>query len=167
MNKAQLLEALRVGREKFLQAIEGLSDEEMVQPGVVGDWSVKDILVHLTRWEAELVKLLWQAGQGVKPTTVHFTSSSVDDINARWYAESRDRPLSLALQDFNAVRVQTIRRVNELPEEALVDADHFPWAESQPLWKWIAGDSFEHEAEHEAQIRSWRNQRHQNQNDSS
>lgn len=159
MNKAQLLETLRSGRERFLQAIEGLSHDEMVQPGVVGEWSVKDILIHLTRWEAELVKLLWQAGQGVKPSTVHFTSPSVDDINARWYAESRDRPLSLALQDFHAVRVQTIRRVNELPEEALVDPGYFPWAESQPLWKWIAGDSFEHEAEHEAQIRSWRSQR--------
>jgi len=156
MDKAQLLDALRAGRDKFLQAIEGLNDDAMVQPGVVGEWSVKDILVHLTRWEAELVKLLWQAGQGVKPSTVHFTSPSVDDINARWYAESRDRPLPLVLQDFHATRVQTIRRVNELTEEALVHPDHFPWTQSQPLWKWIAGDSFEHEAEHEAPIIAWR-----------
>lgn len=159
MDKAQLLEALQVGREKILQAIEGLSEAEMGQPGVVGEWSVKDILVHLTRWEAELVKLLWQAAQGVKPTTVHFTSPSVDEINARWYTESRDRPLSLVFQDFHAVRTQTLRRVKELPEKALIDQDYFPWAESQPLWKWISCDSFEHEAEHAAQIRSWRSQR--------
>ena len=40
----------------------------MIQPGVVGQWSLKDILVHLTLWEAELVTLLFQARQGQKPS---------------------------------------------------------------------------------------------------
>lgn len=159
MEKRQLLDALTEGREKLLQAIEGLDDAEMLQPGVIGEWSVKDILVHLTRWEAELVKLLWQAAQGIEPSTVHFTSQSVDELNARWYAESRDRQLPLVLKDFHAARFQTIRRVQELPEAALSDPDYFTWSGSQPLWKWIAGDSFEHEAEHEVQIRAWRAQK--------
>jgi hypothetical protein len=45
--------------------------------------------------------------------------------------------------------------------EAFSDADlndpqRYPWLTNHPLWVWIAEDSFKHEAEHTAQIQSWR-----------
>jgi hypothetical protein len=156
MIKNDILIQLTESREKILAAIENLSEEEMIQPGMGSGWSIKDLLVHLTRWEAELVKLLWQAGQGIRPTTMHFSQLEVDEINQRWYAESRSRPLDLVLKDFHGVRTQTIRRVKDLTEQALTDPQHYPWLDGQPLWEWIAGDSYEHEAEHIADMLSWR-----------
>jgi hypothetical protein len=155
MKKAKILFTLRDGRDTFLEAIQGISEDELEKPGVIDDWSVKDIMIHLTRWEAELVKLLWQAKQGVKPTTIHFDPSSVDEINARWFKDSQSRPFKIARDDFLGVRKQTIRRVEALSNEELTDPQYYPWQSGQPLWKWIANDSFEHEAEHEAQIRDW------------
>ena len=159
MDKSEILKALEEGREKFLDAIEGLDEESLGQAGVVGEWSIKDILVHLSRWEAELVKLLWQAKQGSKPTSAHFSKLSVDELNDRWYQESRTRALKLVLDDFHGVRNQTIRRIEDLTERALTDLSYYPWLGGQPLTDWIAGDSFEHEAEHEAQIRDWRTEK--------
>lgn len=159
MTKTEIIAKLEEGREQFLDAIEGLSEDDMLQPGVVDEWSVKDILVHLARWETELVKLLWQANQGQKPTGALVSSDSVDELNARWYQESRARPLRLVLDDFHGVRTQTMRRVEELPEKAFNDLHYYRWLDNQPLWEWIAGDSFDHEAEHEAQIRAWRAER--------
>lgn len=156
MNKTELLDALEQSRERFLDAVEGLPDEDLQEPGVVGDWSLKDLLVHLTRCEAELVKLLWQAGQKRTPTSAHFAQIPVDEQNERWYRESRQRPLDLVLEDFHGVRNQTIRRVEALPERAFDDPQFYPWLGENPLWKWIAEDSFTHEAEHEAQVRAWR-----------
>lgn len=156
MTKSEILTALNEGRERFLEAIEDLTPDQMKETGVVGEWSVKDTLVHLTRWEAELVKLLWQASQGQKPTSAHFSSSSVDDLNARWYQESRSRPLERILEDFHGVRAQTVRRVEDFSDEDLTDPKRYLWLNDAPLWEWIAGDSFEHEAEHGAQIRAWR-----------
>jgi hypothetical protein len=155
MNKAEILAALEESREYFLDAIDGLSDEELQQPGVIDRWSVKDILVHLTHWEAELVKLLWQTRQGKPPSTVHFSKVEVDEMNARWFQESRARSLETALEDFHGVRNQTVRRVEEFSEKDLTDPKRYPWLKGTPLWEWIAGDSFEHEAEHAAQIRAW------------
>jgi hypothetical protein len=161
MDKNQLLEALENGREQFLDLIEGLSEEELQQPDVVGDWSIKDILAHLSRWEGELVKLLWQARNGQRPTTMQLrelnpvSQESVDESNARWYAESRERPLELILADFHAVRNQTERRVEAFSEHDLSDPGRFAWLGGRPLWEWIKGDSFGHEAEHAAQIRAW------------
>jgi len=156
MNKEAILTSLEVSREDFLDAIEGLSDEILLQPGVVGEWSIKDLLIHLTRWEAELVKLLWQVRQGKSPSTLHFSKVAVDEINDRWYQESRTRPLEVALEDFHGVRNQTIRRVEEFTDKEFTDPKHYPWLNDTPLWQWIAGDSFEHEEEHAAQIRTWR-----------
>jgi hypothetical protein len=156
MNKEAILKELETSQEDFLDAIEGLSEERLQQPGVVGEWSIKDLLVHLTRWEAELVKLLWQAKQGKSPSTAHFSNVAVDEMNERWFQESRPRSLEVALEDFHGVRNQTIRRVEDFNDKELTDPKRYPWLKDTPLWQWIAGDTFEHEAEHTDQIRTWR-----------
>jgi hypothetical protein len=155
MEKEKLLSALTTGRADFLTAIQGLSDQEMQNPGVVEQWSVKDILVHLTRWEAEIIKLLWQAKQGITPTTVHFSPTSVDDLNEIWYKESQTRSLKIVMDDFLGVRKQTVRRVEEISQSVLIDPQQYAWLNGKQLWEWIAVDSFEHEAEHGEQIRAW------------
>ena len=47
---ARLLE--RIGRrwDELCLAYAGLSDEEMTAPGVVGRWSVRDIVAHVSAW---------------------------------------------------------------------------------------------------------------------
>lgn len=158
MTKEEVLKALKEARQHLLKALEGLSDEQLCMPGVNGEWSIKDLLFHLTMWEAELVKLLWQVGQGLTPTTIHFREVDVDQTNATWYEQGRSRPLARVWDDWVGVRQQTIRRFQELElsEEALNNPQHFPWLRGYPLWQWIAEDSFKHEAEHTAQVLAWR-----------
>lgn len=151
MEKDKLISTLEKSRTEFLERIQILSNDEMRKPGVIGNWSVKDILVHLTRWEAEIIKLIWQLRKGIQPTTTHFDQSSVDEINDRWYQESCSRSLEVVMNDFLGVRRQTIRRVKDLSQEELADL----LLNEKPLWDWIADDSFEHETEHMTQIISW------------
>jgi hypothetical protein len=155
MKKEELISALTTGRADFLKTIDGIPQQEMTIPGIIGQWSLKDLLVHLTRWEAELVKLLWQAKQGTTPTTMHFTPETVDQVNERWYQQSSSRSMDVVWGDFLKVREQTIRRVGGFGEVELNDVDYYPWLDGSPLWKWIADDSFGHEAEHIEDIRSW------------
>lgn len=154
MTKDEILEALENERENLLEVIDGMTPEEMEQPGPGGEWSVKDILIHLSAWEAELVKLLWQAKQGQRPSTVHFSNIDVDTLNREWHLAYKDRPLERVLPDFDAVRKQTIRRVESFSDKDLNDIQRFPWLEKIPLWEWIANDSFGHEAEHTTQIQA-------------
>jgi hypothetical protein len=155
MKKDELISALENGRADFLEIINNLSEGDLELPGVIDSWSVKDVLVHLTRWEAEIIKLIWQIGKGIQPTTAHFDQLSVDETNERWYQESRARSIKFVLDDFLGVRNQTIRRVRELSQIELTDPNHYDWLNGKPLWEWIAGDSFDHEAEHGEQIKAW------------
>ena len=156
MNKDEILDALEDGREQFLDAIEGLPDEALLEAGVIEDWSIKDMLFHMSMWEAELIKLLWQVSHGEKPTTMHFTQVDVDATNAAWLELSNARPLERVLDDFEAVRKQTARRVEAFEDKDLEDPKRYAWLSERPLWEWIASDSFEHEAEHAEQVRKWR-----------
>lgn len=156
MNKAELIKKLELERENFLDTLEGLTDEQYIIPGVIGEWSIKDILAHLSRWEAELVKLLWQARQGIHPTTMHLTQLDVDKTNHQWYQETKNRPLRKVIEDFHAVRNQTLLRVETFTDSELIDPDKFSWGKGWSLLEWIENDSFGHEAEHGDQIRAWR-----------
>ena len=155
MNREALLAELNASRENFLELIDDLQDEKLLSAGVSNDWSIKDILAHLTRWEGELVKLLWQVSQGQRPSSLHFSRQSVDEINEEWQKKSRSRPLALVLEDFHGVRTQTVRRLEHFSDRDLNDTERFPWLEGQALWQWIADDTYLHEQEHAEQIRSW------------
>lgn len=155
MNKVFILSKLETGRNDILALLELFSQEQMEIPGVIGDWSLKDLLVHLTRWEAELVKLLWQAKREIQPSTIHFSQESTDAINERWFEESKTRDLDKVWQDFDTVREQTIRRVKEFSDTELVNPGYFKWSQGKPLWEWIAADSYDHEAEHRENILAW------------
>ena len=94
MTRDEIVDALEEEREKFLAVIDGLSDEALEEPGVVGDWSVKDIIFHLSMWEADLIQFLWQFSKGEKPTTAGFLGQSIDEINASWQELSKTRSLA-------------------------------------------------------------------------
>jgi hypothetical protein len=160
MEKAEVLDELHDSRQELLDLLDGLPDETLLEPGVVGGWSIKDILAHLTYWEGQTVTMLFQVARGVgKPTTVHFGKETVDALNQRWFEAGKDRALDMIWQDWTSVRAQTIRRVSEMSKEDLFDAQRFPWMKGEPLWSLIASDTVEHEEEHADSIREWLDQR--------
>lgn len=156
MDKETIITELIRSRKEILDLLDGISQDEMETPGVIEQSSLKDLLVHLTRWEAESIKLLWQAKGGNQPTTVHFIPGSADAINERWYQESKSRPMEVVWKDFLAVREQTLRRIKEFSERELNDRQYYKWLKGRALWEWIAEDSYIHEAEHANSIRDWK-----------
>ncbi len=156
MSKKLLLEQLEIQREAFLDVIEDVEDELLIRPGVCGNWSIKDILSHLSHWEAELVRLLWQVKQGQKPSTAQIEYfGKVEEINAIWSRETQIRPLDKVLDDFHAVRNQTIARIEEFAENDLMNPNRFSWSRGKPLAEWIENDSYGHELEHIDEIKLW------------
>jgi len=54
----QLLKRLEEEWRGFQESYAGLSDSQLMKSGVTGDWSVRDILAHVTAWEQEVLKHL-------------------------------------------------------------------------------------------------------------
>jgi len=153
MTKRELLLTIQRERAAFEAALAGLTPEQMTAPGVMGEWSVKDLLGHVAMWESRLVTILYSIERGVAPKTLR--SSDVDRVNAESYAEQRERPLDRVLSDFHAVHAQLLKRLDALEDRDLSDSKRFPWMEGEPLEKLVAGDTFEHYAEHRPAIEAW------------
>jgi uncharacterized damage-inducible protein DinB len=155
--KQNILTELQASRAALLDAIDGLAPAQLLEPRTLGAWSVRDLLQHLSLWEAELVRLLVHLDQGRNPVGQSFVPHpDFDALNARWLAETKDRPLDRVMEDFHGVRRQVVRWVSELSGDDLTRARPETVLRGEPLSSWIAEYSFKHELEHTAQIRAWR-----------
>jgi hypothetical protein len=138
----------------------------MIQPGVAGDWSIKDIVAHLTAWRRRTVGR-FQAELRHEPTPPPFWPEHMqtdDEINAWIYAAHRDRPLADILGESRDVFDQLVNTLDAFPEADLLDSTRFPWLEGEPL---TAAALFGHfHEEHEPDMRAWLDRVRRDGNDS-
>ena len=64
------------------ESFAGLSDAQLVEPGVVGDWSVRDLMAHVTTWEQEALTHLSEVARGHRPPTYAGAHGGIDAFNA-------------------------------------------------------------------------------------
>jgi hypothetical protein len=155
MNKQAILDHIRAAHDKLLAALDGLKDDEMLRPGVVGLWSVKDVLAHVTVWQSELITALSRLGASKQiPNIVQI--EDIDEWNMEQYRTNAPRGLDLILEDFHGVHKHLLKTVEGMDEKMLTNARRYPWMEGEPLSYLIAENGFWHEAEHAEQIVAWR-----------
>ena len=102
----KLLERLDTAWTAFKESYAGLPDSRLLEPGVLGDWSVKDILAHVTTWEEEALKHLPLIAEGGKPPR-YVTYGGLDAFNARMAEQKR----SLSLSEVQRQLDETHRRL--------------------------------------------------------
>lgn len=131
-------ERIRTEHARLETLLAGFSDEELLQPGRFGAWSVKDMLAHITFWEQRLIAYV----NGAKESLVQpdeDESVAIDRINAEALAANRDRPLAEVRAAFDDSYRQALALAESLSAEDLAD---------EVLYGLLAGDTFEHYREH-------------------
>lgn len=154
-SKAQLLEDLQHEQAEFEALLAAIGEDHMTQPGVAGEWSIKDVVAHLTAWRRRTVKRFQAAARHEPdpPTGWPAQLQTDDEINAWFAAADRDRSLSAVLGDSHAVFDQMVEAIAAIPEPDLQDPARFPWWGDE-TWNGAALFGHFHE-EHEADLRSW------------
>lgn len=135
MELDQILDELDGSRERLLVAIEHLPDEALLLPGVVGEWSVADVLVNLTVWEAELVTAIMRLDQGKKPEKLQAAMQRPEAFDADCYAENKGRELDRVFADWQGVRVQLEEWLEILPLTYLTNPKRYKWLNGKSLWQ--------------------------------
>ncbi len=157
MTKQELLGALSEARSRLEAALAGLDEARLVAPGAGGDdWSIKDILSHLTAWEAEIVTGLARIRRGQTPGKTDYSAAEIAAQNAAWHAENKDRPLDRVLADFHGVRKQLLRQLEAYPDKDL--SAPRKGLEAQTIAAWVRDWIVEHEHEHAEHLTAWRRQ---------
>lgn len=147
MNRQQLLNKLDKAWAEFTESYAGLSDSQLAEPGVAGDWSVKDILAHVTTWEEETLAYLPTIVAGGTPPR-YATYGGIDAFNAQKTAQKRDLSLAEILRQLDAVHAQLRDYVSGVPEEQFTRETRFRHR--------LRLDTYSHYPEHARMIREWR-----------
>lgn len=155
LDKEGWLHLIRSERGAWESTLAEVGKERMEVPGVVGDWSVKDILAHVTFWEGSSARHLEAALRGEPPAPTKYKGLETDEINDRVYRENRDRPLAEILEWSEDTHRRLVSAIEALPVEHLAEPGRYTWLEGQPLWEVVPGNSYDHYPEHIASIREW------------
>ncbi|MBN1430991.1 MAG: ClbS/DfsB family four-helix bundle protein [Anaerolineae bacterium] len=153
-SKDVLLNNLRTAHTRLYTAIDELTENQMTLPGVVGEWSIKDLIAHFTYWEHRAAFLIESAIDGYREEADIWKIGSVDDQNARNFDDNKTRPLTDVLADSHAMLETLLSLIERLPEQHLVDPSRFGWPGDETLGERIAGETFGHIEEHWPDLQS-------------
>jgi hypothetical protein len=157
MTKTELLEQIRNERRALETTLSQLTREQMLQPGVEGAWSVKDILIHVVVWEQRMVSWVNQSlsGEPVEMLPPGLTWDDLDRWNEDTYLKHKDDSLVDVLAQLTESYQQVLSTVSSVDEVALLDPERFSWREGRPLWLVVAANTSWHYKDHNTSIRSW------------
>lgn len=156
MNKSELLDWLQKEYQKWEAFLDQIGEARMEQPGVAADWSMKDIVAHLTGWNRWLVIRMQAAQRGdpEPPPPWPPQVQSEDEINAWIYESNRERSLGEVLEDMHQDHQQLLSFVEGLSDDMRIDRDwRLVWFGDR---RFPAGEFFDHfHDDHEPDIRAW------------
>jgi hypothetical protein len=150
--KIEFIDRVLSSRSKLDEVVGKFSPLFMTAPGASGDWSVKDILAHITWHEQEMFNLILNrtlAGSDLWNVSLELRNRTI-------YEENRERDLKDVLDDYKIVFEGLMDVMQTLTDEDLQDASHF--AEMPSDWKpWdiIAQNTYEHYIDHLADLAAW------------
>jgi hypothetical protein len=157
MTRATFLDSLRSGHADWEALLAQIDADGMVLPGVEGEWSVKDIIAHVTWHEREML--------GVLRTRALVGSElwnlPLDQRNAAIYEQNKNRALNDVLEESQQIFPQLLELSESLTDEELNDPRRFSeMPEEWSPWGLIADNIYTHYADHIVSIRAWlQNQR--------
>ena len=119
MNREQLLKRIETAWSAFKDSFADLPDSRLTEPGVTGDWSVKDILAHVSIWEDEAIKHLPHIITGGTPPRYSVTYGGIDAFNAQMVAQRSALPLAEVRRQLDDTHQRLIEVVQAMPEEQI------------------------------------------------
>ena len=154
--KALVIEKLTTDRKRLEQNLSRLTPEEMVLPGVVGSWSVKDVLAHLADWEAHMPAWVQAArtGDPVAQIEEGLKWGEFDAFNQRIYARHRDQTLEEVLAYFHQVHQKFMEMVAAMPDEELLQRGRYGFIGNRAVYDWLSQYAG-HDRWAKTKIRKW------------
>jgi hypothetical protein len=135
----------------FKESYAGLSASQLLEPGVAGAWSVRDILAHVTTWEEEALKHLPLILKGGKPPRYSVRYGGINAFNAQMAEQKRSLSLPEVLRQLDETHRRLIELIQSAPDEQFIDETRFRHR--------LRLDTYSHYPKHAEAIRKWRAQR--------
>ena len=135
----------------FKESYAGLPDSELLEPGVTGAWSVRDIIAHVTTWEEEALKHLPLVLSGKRPPRYSVTHGGIDAFNAQTTEQKKNLSMREVFSQQEDVHRRLVQLVEGVPEDQLGGDSRFRHR--------LRLDTYGHYPKHADAIKKWRERR--------
>ena len=151
VDKQQLLRRLDKAWLAFKDSYAGLSESDVLEPGVTKAWSVRDIIAHVTTWDEEALKHLPAILEGRRPPLYSVTYGGIDAFNALMTTKKAGLSLAEVYRQREEIHRQVIDTVERTPDAQLACETRYR--------RRLRLDTYGHYPKHTEAIRRWRAQR--------
>ncbi|HYI68073.1 MAG TPA: maleylpyruvate isomerase N-terminal domain-containing protein [Candidatus Limnocylindrales bacterium] len=145
-----LLAELTTEHDAFVTALEAVDVDLVTAPGVVEDWSVRDLIVHVAFW-AEHATTALRLAADARGDEFAYDTAQTDAMNARLLKESQHVAPSAAVDREERAYDDLHAAVSAL-DPALLDVR---LGNGDTVAEVIGYDGPEHYREHTAHLRAW------------
>jgi len=152
MTPHSLLDRIHRDREALAALWRGLTEEQMVhRPGPQEDWSVKDLVAHVTAWESFILERMTDLVNGEKSEPAEHQ----DVLNARAYEQHKDSPLADVLAAFDANWPKLEALVSSLNDEQINTPAYYRTYDGFALLPILRAGTFGHYPGHMVDLRTY------------
>ena len=152
MNKAIFLATLQTGRAQWEALLAKVDQARMTEPGIEGEWSLKDIIAHIAWYEREMVGILQK--RALVGSSLWVLPNA--ERNAAIFDQNRNRSLSEVMTEAQHVYSELFQAAQSLTDDDLNDPSRYRDMPADWVpWKVFADNSYEHYAAHIPAIRAW------------
>lgn len=148
MDRRTVLTRLDKAWVAFKASYDGLSERRLLEPGVTGRWSVRDIIAHVTWWEEEALEHMPHILGGGRPPRYSVKYGGIDAFNALMTERRRGLSLGEVLRQQGDTHQQLVDYLQRVPEDQLAGETRFR--------RRLRLDTYGHYPRHAAGIRRWR-----------
>jgi hypothetical protein len=161
LDRETILSRIRTKRRRLEQNLAEVPQGQMETPGVVGDWSVKDVVAHLVDWEERFLGWYKAGRRGEVPEVPApgFSWKDLDLLNRQIYERHRGRSLAEVLEDFHASCARVLATVEAMSEDEILTAGRYGWLGENALVGPILANTANHYRWAKSHIRAWRMER--------
>lgn len=146
-----LVDDLVAAREEFLAAIDAVDAELLTTPGLLGEWSARELIAHLGYWAGDSVESIHAVEDG-RAAEYGAERRSVEEVNETVARVARETDLATVRKREAATYETLVERLRRLdPSLLATPLPHF----EVTLEEGIREDGPDHYRQHAADVRAW------------
>lgn len=130
MDKEEAILFLKNDHQKLKEAIEGLSSHQMTQVSCVRDWTLKDVLAHISAWNWEEIKAVDIVLTNKKPWYVGLKE---DEFNQREIDKRKSWSLDKTLKEWRDSFLALIKKLEKVTAKEWNFKTDCVWPNGTPL----------------------------------
>jgi len=156
--KAELISQVESSRSELVQLLDGISVIDKCRARTCGEWSIKDVMAHITFWERS-VSTWYQAGvegKTVDAPAPGFGWDQIDQLNQSVYETHQADPLKAVQATFERSFAEVTTLINSMRETELFEKHQYAWLGEFILVELVLNNTVDHYREHHESILAWK-----------